>query len=107
MNQIFAERIKNLREEHKYTQKQVADFLEIDQSNLSKMELGKRTISMDLIEELCSLYNCSEEYILGESDEYTPSNIAFRKNKNMDLNVIAQINETMGYIKLLRELEDD
>ena len=107
MNNLYGERIKNLREEHKYTQKQVADFLEIDQSNLSKIELGKRTISMDLIEELCSLFNCSEEYILGESEEHTPSNIAFRKNKKMDLNVIAQINETMGYIKMLRELDED
>ena len=62
---------------------------------------------MDLIEELCSLFNCSEEYILGESDKYDPSNIAFRKNKKMDLNIIAQINETMNYIKLLRELDED
>ena len=107
MNNLYGERIKNLREEHKYTQKQVADFLEIDQSNLSKIELGKRTISMDLIEELCSLFNCSEEYILGESDKYDPSNIAFRKNKKIDLNIIAQINETMNYIKLLRELDED
>ena len=107
MNSLYGERIKNLREEHKYTQKQVADFLEIDQSNLSKIELGKRTISMDLIEELCSLFNCSEEYILGESDKYDPSNISFRKNKKMDLNIIAQINETMNYIKLLRELDED
>ena len=107
MNNLYGERIKNLREEHKYTQKQVADFLEIDQSNLSKIELGKRTISMDLIEELCSLFNCSEEYILGESDKYDPSNISFRKNKKMDLNIIAQINETMGYIKMLRELDED
>ena len=50
MNNLYGERIKNLREEHKYTQKQVADFLEIDQSNLSKIELGKRTISMDSLE---------------------------------------------------------
>lgn len=107
MNNLQGERIKTLREEHKYTQKQVADFLEIDQSNLSKIELGKRTISMDLIEELCSLFNCSEEYILGESDKYNPSNIAFRKNKKIDLNIIAQINETMNYIKLLRELDED
>ena len=107
MTLIYGERIKSLREEHKYTQKQVADYLEIDQSNLSKIELGKRKISMDLLEKLCSLYNCSEEYILGESDEYTPSNIAFRKNRKMDLNVIAQINETMNYIKMLRELDED
>ena len=107
MNNLQGERIKTLREENKYTQKQVADFLEIDQSNLSKIELGKRTISMDLIEELCSLFNCSEEYILGESDKYDPSNITFRKNKKIDLNIIAQINETMNYIKILRELDED
>lgn len=107
MDGILVERMKNLREMHKYTQKQVADFLEIDQSNLSKIELGKRTISMDLIEKLCALYNCSEEYILGESDEYNPSNIAFRKNRKMDLNVVAQINETMSYLNMLSELDDD
>ena len=49
MNNLYGERIKNLREEHKYTQKQVADFLEIDQRNQSKIELGNRKISMELI----------------------------------------------------------
>lgn len=107
MSYLYGERIKSLREQHKYTQKQVADYLEIDQSNYSKIELGKRKISIDLIERLCSLYNCSEEYILGESDDYTPSNISFRKNRKMDLNVVAQINETMSYLNMLSELDED
>ena len=107
MTFLYGERIKSLREEYSFSQKQVADYLEIDQSNLSKIELGKRKLSVDLLEKLCALYNCSEEYILGESDDYTPSNIAFRKNRKMDLNVVAQINETMNYLNMLSELDEE
>ena len=62
---------------------------------------------MDLLDKLCLLYNCSPEYILGESDEYNEPKIAFRIDRNVDLNVIAKINETMNYLKLLRELNEE
>ncbi|MBR0272130.1 MAG: helix-turn-helix transcriptional regulator [Methanobrevibacter sp.] len=100
-------RLKQLRKNHGFSQKQVSNYLGIDQSNLSKIERDKRNLNLDLLDKLCLLYNCSPEYILGESDEYNAPKIAFRIDKNVDLNVIAKINETMNYLKLLRELNEE
>lgn len=99
------QRLKQLREEHSYSQTQVAEYLGIDQSNLSKIERGERNFKLSSLIKLCSLYNCSQDYILCRSDEYDKSNIAFRTDGKVDLKVIAKANETMNYLKLLRKIE--
>lgn len=104
---IKGSRLRKLREEHGYSQKQIENYLGIDQSNLSKIERNKRKLNVNLLEKLCLLYNCSPEYLLGESDEYIPTKIAFRKNKKIDLNVVAKVNETMSYLELLNKLNND
>ena len=53
MNEKIGERLKKLRQINGYTQKQVGDYLKIDQSNLSKIENGQRTISVSLADEIC------------------------------------------------------
>ena len=103
----IAEKLKNLRKENNYTQKQIADYLEIDQSHLSNIEHGKRNISIDMVEKLCNLYNCSLEYLLGETDTYKKTKIAFRGNKNNnDINLIAKMNEIMKNLEFLRKCDD-
>lgn len=104
---INGSRLRKLREEHGYSQKQIENYLGIDQSNLSKIERNKRKLNVNLLEKLCLLYNCSPEYLLRESDEYISTKIAFRKNKKIDLNVIAKVNETMSYLELLNKLNND
>ena len=99
------QRLKQLREEHNYSQTQVAEYLGIDQSNLSKIERGERNFKLSSLIKLCSLYNCSQDYILCRSDEYDKSNIAFRTDGKVDLKVIAKANETMNYLKLSRKIE--
>ena len=99
------QRLKQLREEHSYSQTQVAEYLGIDQSNLSKIERGERNFKLSSLNKLCALYNCSQDYILCRSDEYDKSNIAFRTDGKVDLNVIAIANETMNDLKMLRKIK--
>lgn len=101
----IGERIKNLREENGYSQTQVAEYLGIDQSNLSKIERGERKFKLGLLKKLCLLYNCSQDYILCRSDEYDKNTISFRSDGKADLKVIAKVNETVNYLKLLRKIE--
>lgn len=105
--QSTARKLKQLRKENNYTQKQIADYLEIDQGHLSNIENGKRNTTIDIIEKLCYLYNCSIEYILGETDHYEAPKIAFRGNKkNKNLVLIAKMNEIMGNLEFLRTMDD-
>ena len=107
MKNIVGQNLSKLRNEHGYTQKQVSDYLQITQSNLSKIENGERNFNMTLLDKLCLLYNCSPEYLLGESDYHEKTSIAFRSDEKVDLNVIAKMNEITGFLRLLRKLEGD
>ena len=75
-------RLKQLRIEQGYSQKQLSNYLGINQSNLLKIERDIRNLNLDLLDKLCLLYNCSPEYILGKSDEYGGSKINFRVDNN-------------------------
>lgn len=108
MKNKVSERLSELRKKNNLSQKKISEYLNLDQSNYSKIENGKRKLNVSALDKLCLLYNCSPQYILGESDEYNYSKIAFRINKNnVDLNVIAKVNETMNYLKILRELNEE
>ena len=65
MKKIICERLKELRTEKGYSQKQVADMLKIDRSNYSKYELGKLDLNTDMLINICKLYSVSSDYILG------------------------------------------
>lgn len=103
---LIGQRVKKLRGENKYTQKQVADYLEMDPSYLSKIENGERNLNDVAFDKLCLLYNCSADYLLGKSDDYETPKLAFRLDEQVDLFAIAKMNQVMGHLKVLRELEE-
>ena len=105
MKNKVGERLSELRKENNLSQKEINEYLNLDKSDYSKIENGERKLNVSTLNKLCLLYNCSPQYILGESDEYSPSKIVFNINKNdVDLNIIAKVNETMNYLELLEKL---
>lgn len=99
------ERLKQLRDENNYSQEQVANYLEMDQSYISKIEKGKRNLNEISFNKLCLLYNCSPDYLLGKSDDYESPKLAFRSDESVDLFAIAKMNQVIGYLKFLRKVE--
>ncbi len=71
-------RIKHLREEAGLTQKQIADFLSVDQSLISKFEKGERSLSSDLLHQLSALFCCPVSSFLKEDAVLPAYTIAFR-----------------------------
>ncbi|MDM5246751.1 MULTISPECIES: helix-turn-helix transcriptional regulator [unclassified Lysinibacillus] len=60
-------RLKGLREQHNYTQDDVADFLNISRQSVSKWELGKGYPDIDNFIKLSDLYEVSlDQLIIGE-----------------------------------------
>ena len=57
-------RIKDLREDNDYTQRQIADYLHIRQNTYSQYETGHRQIPLDALVALAILYNTSVDYLL-------------------------------------------
>ncbi len=63
------EKLKNLRIKHRYSQKQVAEILELSPSIISSYEKGERTPSVEVMLALSYLYRCSVDYLLGRKPE--------------------------------------
>ena len=99
-------RLKELRKASRLTQEQMAEYLEVDQSLITKYENGSRTMSVTSIDRICSLFGCTEEYLLGENDLYTPLNFAFRSNgiQGDDLQSIAAVNKIAMNIRYMNEM---
>ena len=71
-------RLKDLREDKDYTQKDVADLLGITQQQYSLYELWKREMPLSLLCVLAEHYDTSVDYILGRTNEkkqYPKNNI--------------------------------
>lgn len=58
-------RIRDLREDHDLTQKQIAKILNCSQQVYSNYELGQRDIPTAILIKLADYYNVSTDYILG------------------------------------------
>ena len=65
---LMFKRIRDLREDHDYTQKHLASVLSCSQQVYSNYELGQRDIPTDILIKLSNFYNVSIDYILGISD---------------------------------------
>ena len=65
-------RIRDMREDHDMTQKQVAEFLLCDQSLYSKYERGEREIPLNMMVKLAQLYHTSVDYLVGLTGDSRP-----------------------------------
>lgn len=99
-------RLKGLRKESKITQEQLAKYLGVDQSMITKLENGTRSLNVTLIEKICNLFGCSDAYLMGKEDSYIRLNFAFRSNgiQAEDLESIAAINKIVMNIRYMNEM---
>lgn len=65
----YYRRIQDLREDHDFTQQQVADYLGMKQPQYFRYEKGTRDIPSDVLIALSKLYDVSTDYILGLTEE--------------------------------------
>lgn len=77
-NKCLGQRIKELREQSHLSQSQVAAYLNIDQSYLSKIESGERMITVDHMERLAELYGCTFEELNSFETKVEQLKISFR-----------------------------
>lgn len=65
-------RIRDLREDHDLTQRQIAAILQCDQSLYSKYERAERELPLHLAIKLAQFYKVSLDYLVGLSDTAVP-----------------------------------
>ena len=66
------ERIRNLRIDNHYTQKQIAEYLNVKQNTYSQYELGILNYPIEVILKLADFYGVSVDYLLGRTSRKEP-----------------------------------
>ena len=70
--EVFGARLRELRNEKKETQRDLADFLGVKQNQIGEMENGRKASTFAKLAMLCEHYNVSADYLLGLTDERRP-----------------------------------
>lgn len=66
------ENIRNLRIDGGYTQKQIAEYLNIKQNTYSQYEIGVLNYPVDVLIKLADFYKVSVDYLLGRTNNKEP-----------------------------------
>ena len=68
----FYRRVRELREDHDLTQRQLAELLHMTQTQYFRYEQGYRDLPTDVLIALAALYRTSADYILGLTGDPAP-----------------------------------
>lgn len=71
-------RLRDLREDHDFTQQKLAEYLNVHQTTYSDYELGNLNIPIIILGKLADFYNTSTDYLIGRTDVKKP----YPKGKN-------------------------
>lgn len=64
----FIKRLRELRDYHGYSQKELAEYIEIPYNSIIKYETGDRKPNFETIIRLANFYNTSVDYLMGRTD---------------------------------------
>jgi len=94
MENITGKNIKALREERGFNQINIASFLNVDQSLISKFEKGERNLSVDMLNKLACLFGVTAESLENSMLETSKLSFAYRAGDltSEDMETISIIN---------------
>lgn len=75
-------RIRDLREDHDLTQKQIAEILNMSQTGYSKYETGENDLPTVILIKLADYYNTSIDYLLNRTNVLKPYPKSKKPTKN-------------------------
>ena len=67
----FADKFKELRKEHHYTQKDIANILDVKPTTISAWELGNNSPRMDMMQKISDVFNVDTGYFFDEKSNQT------------------------------------
>ena len=87
------EKLKLMREKAGLRQGQIADYLGVTQTFISKVEAGERNLTVDQLERVLNLYGYSLASFVNSEQDAHPIQFAFRAQdvSQNDLHIIAEI----------------
>ena len=106
-NQHITQRLKKLRNQYNITIKELSQYLQLTPKEIRELENGEKTLTISIMDKLCNLYGCSEEYLLCQNNFYDPHHFIHSKNELKDLGAIASMNTIISNIQFLDKAYND
>lgn len=108
MDAIY-EKLKSFREKSGLRQGQIAEYLDVSQTYISKVENGERNLTVDQLEKLLSLYGYSLSAFYDDELDCHPIQFAFRAQdvNQDDLKVIAEISKIVINARFMTKILED
>lgn len=98
---ILANRIKQLRKEHELKQEEIGALINVSKTQISDIEKGKRSTSIENLVILAKHFNVSIDYLAGISD-----NPDISEHNNV-LNITPEESELLEDFRLLNKYEQN
>ncbi|MBR1867321.1 MAG: helix-turn-helix transcriptional regulator [Clostridia bacterium] len=67
---MFPEKLKDLRNEKKLTQKELASMLILSKNSICEYEKGRSEPNIETLIKLADILECSIDYLVGRSDDF-------------------------------------
>ncbi len=99
-------KLKQLRENAGLRQGQVAEFLDVDQSYVSKIEADERSLPVEQLEKLATLYGYDTSVFDGDIIDMKPIKMALRARDLTveDMHVLSVINRIANNCRFMNNL---
>ena len=99
--------IKRMRKRGGFTQESIARYLGIDQTLVSKIENGQRSIGVSALEALCDLFFCTLDDLTDADASVSLAAVAFRADgvSADDLHAVAAIGRIARNLEAMAALE--
>ena len=103
------EKLKTMREKAGLRQGQIANYLGVTQTYISKIETGERNLTVDQLESLVNLYGYSLAAFVDMEQDIHPIQFAFRAQdvSQDDLLIIADIGKIAINSRFMKKILED
>ncbi len=100
LRKIIAKNLVELRKQHNFTQSELAAMLKYSDKAISKWESGESLPDVEVLYDICKIYNISFEYILIEGDKKSKQNLVYKSN-SVNKAIISLLSITLVWFTIL------
>ncbi len=103
----FGQRLTNLRQELKLTQKELAEKFNISPSSIGMFEQNRRSPDTELLNQFANFFRVSVDYLLGRTEirDLSESKVETRAYHNLDVSGLPEeaIKQVEDYIEFVKQ----
>ena len=101
----FGNILKKLRQDNNMTQDELAKKIDTSRSNIANYENGKNMPSVDILEKIAKLFDCTTDFLLGKSDIRNPEEFKYAYHRPEEAEGLSdeEVNDALRFYKEMKK----